>query len=172
MASNIKDEVFQKLQKNENIWSKHEGGSEPIQWMFENNISMFMATFATVSLAENSENGFLLECKRTNTKSAESSTTPSMPRIGSSLDEMRDPQTARNGQHAGFPFSQSSQDFTEPHYFGTPPASGLNSDHDKLTLVALQQLCVLPVLVASGFSEHGPITMAAFGRALPQTVTD
>ena len=51
-------------------------------------------------------------------------------------------------------------------------ASGLHrppvSTPNKLTPVALQQLCVLPLLVAFGFGEHGPIHS---GSALPQAVT-
>ena len=79
---------------------------------------------------------------------------------------------ARNGKHAGPPLppreerretechrcfscSRCSQAFNKRDCLGTPPASGLN--HDKLTPVALQQLCVIPLLVASGFGEHGPI---------------
>ena len=72
-------------------------------------------------------------------------TAPSVPRIGSSLVEMRDPLNALLQEKSSGTTSSASREKTRngvPQLllvfardcFGTPPASGLDSDHDKLTV--------------------------------------
>ena len=91
-------------------------------------------------------------------RSAESGTTPSVPRIGSSLVEMRDPQNAlqhekwkacwdhlfrhaRKDEKRSATGASRARDAAKPSTnvtaSGLHRPSGLNSDHDKLTPVAL-----------------------------------